>query len=91
MGYRDEWAGWDAWQTFQMLENHPMALSKVQEDLRYGQEAKAQFFLMHQIIGPHNRDSLEISDNLRSDKPRRLIREDQIDWSALFALIKGLD
>lgn len=75
---------WDSWQTVELLKEQPFALRKAQEDLSYGQVAKAQFFLMHQIIGPYNQESLALPG------PRRIIREDQICWESLLKKVTEL-
>lgn len=86
----EDWEGWDSWQTIQLLQENQMVMNRLQEDLRFGQVARAQHFLLQQIIGPYNQEVLYLSNPDKPESRPRLIREDLLDWDALFELVVEL-
>jgi len=86
----EDWQGWDAWQTMQLVQESPMVIKKVQQDLRFGQVAKAQHLILNQIVGPYNQDVLYFSNPESPVNQPRLIREDLMDWESLFELVVEL-
>lgn len=72
-------------QVQQLIQENYFFLRRVREDMRYGQEAKARWFIMQQIIGPYNLDQLWYADQSR---PPQLIREDLLDWPQILEHFK---
>ena len=74
-------------QVKRLIEENHFYLKRVQEDLRFGMDAKARHFILEQVIGQYNLNELWYSD---PEHLPDLIREDQLEWQRLLDDLRGL-
>lgn len=67
-------------QVKRLIEENHFYLQRVQEDLRFGMDAKAKHFILEQVIGQYNLNELWYANQ---DRLPELIREDQLEWQKL--------
>jgi len=67
-------------QVKRLIEENYFYAKRIQEDLRFGMDAKAKHFILEQVIGHYNLNELWYSG---SERLPDLIRDDQLEWKQL--------
>lgn len=67
-------------QVKRLIEENYFYSRRIQEDLRFGMDAKARHFILEQVIGHYNLQELWYAGQ---DRLPDLIREDQLEWQRL--------